>query len=268
MVILKIATLAVAVSFLAAPPALSQRELAAQLAELAKLKSKVGDAETRVRVDALHRVWAIGMAANDSEVKTTALELLREPAGSSSDHIRMPAVYAIAEIANSTQDVQVKIKALESLREPFKSEQVPIRDIAIDAVNAIVKSAGSSRVSLAALQALGPAVRSGNNGVRIPAINAVVRALEAGAGDAACNAALDLLGAPLDSGAMIGGMEVRMMAVLAVERAGLLASEVRTKAKAMGILQSHASKGSWEPEAKKRAEEAAAAIQNSIDKRQ
>jgi hypothetical protein len=246
--------------------AFSQSNLAAQLAELASLTGKVGDPDTRVRVDAFHRVWAIGLASEHSEVKMTALGLLSAPVGSASDHIRMPAVYAIAEIASSTSDVQVKIKALATLREPLRASQVPIRDVAIDAVNSILRSGKPGDLAEEAIRVLGEPVRSGNNGVRIPAINAIVRAVEHSNNDRAYNAALDLLVAPLDSIAAIGGMEVRMMAVAAVERVGIDASETSTKTKAMGLLQSYANKSIWEPEAKKRAEEAASRIQNSKKK--
>jgi hypothetical protein len=228
----------------------SQSSQASQLAELVTLRDKVGNPDTRIRVDALHRVWAIGLASSDSELKLSALKLLSEPVASASDHIRMPAVYAIAEIANSTEDTQVKIRALDTLAEPLRASQVPIRDVAIDAVNA-----------------LEAAVRSGNNGVRIPAINAIVRAVEHGQNDEAYRAALESLVAPLDSNAAIGGMEVRMMAVAAVEKIGLDASEVGTKARAMGLLQSYANRGGWEPEAKKRAQDAASAIQTSMKNR-
>jgi hypothetical protein len=78
--------------------------------------------------------------------------------------------------------------------------------------------------------------------------------------------ALDVLADPLESGAMIGGMEVRMMAVLAIERAGIAATEVGTKARAMGLLQSSAAKSGWEPEARRRAQEGAARIQNSLER--
>lgn len=234
-----------------------------QLAELMSLKDKVANMDTNTRVGATHRVWTIGLASTRSEVKISALELLAEPAGSASDHIRMPAVYAIAEIANSTEDVQVKIKALTLLREPLQAAQVPIRDVAIDAVNSITRSGNRPDIALAAVKELAAPVRSGNNGVRIPAINAIVRAVEDSHDDAAFNAALDLLVAPLDSGALIGGIEVRMMAVAAAEKIGLEASEVRTKAKAMGLLQSYAAKSGWEPEAKKRAQDAASNIQTS-----
>jgi len=199
-------------------------------------------------------------------VKLSALKLLAEPVGSASDHIRMPAVYAIAEIANSTEDPRVKIQALNTLGEPLQAGQVPIRDAAIDAVNSITRSGRQNDVALTAVKALGAPVRSGNNGVRIPAINAIVRAVEAGPGDAACQAALDSLIAPLDSAAAIGGMEVRMMAVVAVERVGLTASEIGTKARAMGLMQSYGSKGGWEPEAQRRAQQAASNIQNSMKK--
>ena len=78
----------------------AQSGVTGQLAELVALKDKVGNADTRVRVDALHRVWSVALASGDSEVKVTAIGLLTEPVGSSSDHIRMPAVYAVAVIAN------------------------------------------------------------------------------------------------------------------------------------------------------------------------
>lgn len=75
---------------------------------------------------------------------------------------------------------------------------------------------------------------------------------------------MDLLVAPLDSNALIGGMEVRMMAVAAVERIGVECSETTAKAKAMGLLQSYVGKSTWESEAKRRAEQAVAAIQSSM----
>ncbi|HEV2960243.1 MAG TPA: hypothetical protein VG649_00340 [Candidatus Angelobacter sp.] len=75
---------------------------------------------------------------------------------------------------------------------------------------------------------------------------------------------MDLLVAPLDSNALIGGMEVRMMAVAAVECIGVECSETTTKVKAMGLLQSYTGKSTWEPEAKRRAEQAVAAIQSSM----
>jgi hypothetical protein len=52
------------------------------------------------------------------------------------------------------------------------------------------------------------------------------------------------------------GLEVRMMAIVAVERVGIDASDVGTKAKAMGVLQSYAARSRWEPEARNRAQDA------------
>jgi hypothetical protein len=249
---------------LAPPPTHGQASQAETLAELIALGSKVGAAETRVRVDALHRVWSIALAAPDAPTRLTALKLLREPIGSSSDHIRMPAIYAAAEIAGSTDDVQVKVEALAALAEPMQAGQVPVRDVAIDAVNQIAGGAADARLAAAAVRALAPAVASGNNGVRIPAINALVRAVRQGGDDRACEAALDALVEPLDSSSLIGGMEIRMMAVAAAEKIGMQASGVGAKAKAMGMLQGYAAKDGWEPEARRRARDAAAAIQRSL----
>lgn len=244
-----------------------QRELAGQLAELTGLTSKVGHPETRVRVDAFHRVWTIALASDTSEVKTMAIELLKEPVGSASDHIRMPAVYAIAEIANSTTDAQVKLRAIAALREPMIASQLPIRLAAVDAVSSILRGGNTPDVLSAGLALLGEPVRSGNNGVRIPAINAVVRAVEGTGDERAYNQAIDLMTAPLNSMAAIGGMEVRLMAVVAVERIGVEAKQVGTKSKAMGLMQSYATRSGWEPEARKRALEASTKIQNSISER-
>lgn len=243
---------------------LAQSNSATQLAELMSLQDKVRDADTRTRVDAFHRVWSIALASDSSEVKSSALTLMAEPAGSSSDHIRMPAIYAIADIANSTSDVPLKIKALDTLHDPLQAGQVPVRDVAIDAVNIIVASGKSDDLVMAALKALSEPVKSGNNGVRIPAINAIVKAAARSNSDAARNAALDLLVDPLDSQAIIGGMEVRMLSVVAVEKIGTDASESATKGKAMGLMLSYAGKDSWEPEARKRAAEAAAQIKASM----
>jgi hypothetical protein len=41
-------------------------------------------------------------------------------------------------------------------------------------------------------------------------------------------------------------------------------SEAAAKGKAMGLLQSYVGKSTWEPEAKRRAAEAVAAVQNSM----
>lgn len=239
----------------------AQSSAVGQMAELISLKDKVGNADTRVRVEALHRVWSLALASGDPELKLTAIGLLAEPIGSSSDHIRMPAVYAVVEIANSVDDPRVKTRALGALAEPLRASQVPIRDVAIDAVNLIARSARNGEVTLAAVRALTEPVRSGNNGVRIPAINALVRTVEGKGHVPSSQAAIDLLVAPLDSSAAIGGMEVRMMAVAALEKIGRDAADVGTKAKAMGLLQAYAAKGSWEAEAKKRAQEGAARIE-------
>lgn len=262
--VLSVLIVLTSLSVVAASQGTANPRLAVQIAELISLREKVANPDTRTRVEATHRVWAVGMATADPEIKLTALQLLSEPVGSSSDHIRMPAMYAMAEIAGSTADTKVKIKALELLSEPLRASQVPVRDVAVDVINSIIDSADRGTISLAALHALGEPVRSGNNGVRIPAINAVVNAVRGSHNEAAYQAALDLLVAPLDSTAVIGGMEVRMMAVAAVERIGVESSEAAAKAKAMGLLQSYAGKSTWEPEAKHRAEEAVAAIQNSM----
>lgn len=248
---------------LAAAPAVAQTDVGTGLAELMSLRDKVGNADTRIRVAALHRVWTIALSVPDSNVKLTALDLLREPVGSSSDHIRMPAVYAIAEIANSTTAQDVKLRALSSLAEPLTASQVPIRDVAIDAVNIITRSGGGG-VAAAAVAALAPAVRSGNNGVRIPAINAVVRAVEGRQDAAAAQAAIDLLTDALNSNAAIGGMEVRMMAVAAIEKIGVDANDVAAKAKAMGLLQAYGVRSGWEPEARQLAVDAAARVQRTL----
>lgn len=82
--------------------------------------------------------------------------------------------------------------------------------------------------------------------------------------DRVFSAAIELMQAPLDSMALIGGMEVRMMAAVEVERLGVGAPEVGTKAKAMGMLQACANNSLWEPEARRRAAEGAALVQNSM----
>ena len=255
------------IAAVAAPALLAQdtdKTEALRLAELTSLRLKVSNMDTRTRVDAMHRVWSIGVASGRSDVKLTALDLLKEPVGSSSDHIRMPAIYALADIAASSGDSSVKIAALNALKEPMGSEQVPARDVAIDAVNAIVRSGRPSDLAEAAVRILTPAVRSGNNGVRIPAINAIVRAVERSQNVAAYNLAIEVLAGPLDSSAMIGGIEVRMMALAALERVGVDATDLGTKAKAMGLAQSYSTRGGWEAEARKRASEAAAAIQRTL----
>jgi hypothetical protein len=52
----------------------AQSGVTGQLAELVALKDKVGNADTRVRVDALHRVGSVALVSGDSEVKVTALD--------------------------------------------------------------------------------------------------------------------------------------------------------------------------------------------------
>ena len=244
--------------------AAAQPSTATSLSELIALRDKVGNADTRVRVDAMYRVRSIALASNDAEVKMASLDLLREPVGSASDHIRMPAVYAIAEVANSTDDPRVKVRALGTLAEPLQASQVPIRDVAIDAVNSITRSAKGAGIALAAVRALAPAIRSGNNGVRIPAINAVVRAVEDSQDGSAQQEALDLLdcGARLDwrhwgnGGPHDGGH--------GDGEGGPRGDRRGTKAKAMGLLQAYASRGSWEPEARARAQNAAASVQATV----
>ena len=239
-----------------------QKKLASALAELTALKTKVGHPDTRTRVDALHRAWSIALDFPESDVKLQALQLLRDPANSGSDHIRMPAVYAIAEIPNSSGDVRVRQDALSALSGPLNAEQVPIRDAAIDAVNHISRAPG---LAAATVTALAPPIQSGNNGVRMPAINALVRAVVGRQDPAASEAALDLLAkGPIQSSAAIGGMEVRMMAVAAMEKIGVDVATVTVKAKAMGLLQSYATRGGWEPEAKKRAQDAADRVKATI----
>jgi hypothetical protein len=247
--------------------AYAQSSLGAQLAELGSLKDKVRSADTRTRVDAFHRAWSIALNSDSADVKLLAIDLMREPVASASDHIRMPAVYAIAEVANSTTDLPVKSKALAALRGPIVAGQLPIRLAAIDVVNRIMRASSSGPLALEAVQLLADPVRSGNNGVRIPAISAVAHIAQSSNDDRVYSEAIDLMKAPLDSMAMIGGMEVRLMAVVAVERMGIAATEVATKAKAMGLLQLYAGKEIWEAEARRRATEAAARIQKSMDEK-
>ena len=256
--------LILSIGILSAVPALAQVNVATALADLVALRGKVGDADTRTRVEATHRVWQIALSVADSKVKMEALTLLRAPVGSASDHIRMPAVYAIAEIANSSSEGQVKIHAIQSLAEPLRASQVPIRDVAIDALNSISRSVTGGEVAAAVVSALADPVRSGNNGVRIPAINALVRAVAGRQNAAASQAAIDLLEEPLKSDAAIGGMEVRMMALAAIEKIGTDTNDVGARASAMGLLKVYANKNGWEPAAKKWAEEAAARVQKTV----
>ena len=103
----------------------------------------------------------------------------------------------------------------------------------------------------------------GDGVMPLPAINALVRAVEGRGHTPSYQAAIDLLVSPLDTNAAIGGMEVRMLAVVALERIGRDASDLGTKAKAMGLLQAYAARSGWEPEARKRAQEAASRIEAS-----
>lgn len=235
-----------------------------QMAELSILREKVKSPDTRTRVSAFHQVWTIALASNDSDVKILALDLMKDPAGSASDHIRMPAVYAIAETANSSTDPAVKSKALASLKEPLVAGQLPIRLVAIDAVNSVVRAGVPASVSLQAIELLGESVRSGNNGVRIPAINSVAHIALTSNDDSVINAALESMQPPLQSAALIGGMEVRLMAVVEVEKLGIAAHDAALKAKASQILQAYASNSQWEPEAQSRAANGATRIQSTI----
>jgi hypothetical protein len=159
----------------------------------------------------------------------------------------------------------VKRKALSTLREPMIASQVTIRDAAVDAVNQIMADPRAAEVATDAINLLGKAVRSGNNGVRIPAINAVLLAVRSSSFDVpACESAIRVLNAPLESEAMIGEMEVRLMAVAAIERIGIGVSGTGMKAKGMGLLMAYANKDSWEPEARKLSSDAASRIQATM----
>jgi hypothetical protein len=52
-----------------ADAALAQNATGVRLAELVSLKGRVGNADTRTRVDAFHRVWTIGVTSAEPEVK-------------------------------------------------------------------------------------------------------------------------------------------------------------------------------------------------------
>ena len=241
-----------------------QSNSGAELAELNGLKDKVKDPDTRTRVAAFHQVWTIALVSERTNVKLLALDLMKEPVASASDHIRMPAVYAIAEVANSTADRTVKAKALAALKEPAVAGQLPIRIATLDAINSIIRSANSGDLALLALELVGEPMRSGNNGLRMPAINSATHIALASNDDRAFSTALELMKAPLDSTAMIGGMELRMMAVAEVEKLGMAAPEPATKGKALQILQACASNSSWEPEARRRATAGVAWIQSTM----
>ncbi|HEX4997617.1 MAG TPA: hypothetical protein VFY29_05300 [Terriglobia bacterium] len=233
--------------------------------ELRSQTELMKSADTRTRVDALHRVWNLALEAPDSENKIRAIRMIVDPVNSSSDQIRMPAVFALAEIANSSKDPAVKIVAIHALRGPIGSGQVPIRDVAIDAINNITANARKSEIALAAVILLHEPLESSNNGVRIPAINATVNAIVGSDNSAAAEQAIQyLLDGPMAAQAAIGGMELRMMAIHAIERIGMDSADSRVKTKAMVALEAGATRGSFEPEAKQRAKEAATRIQSAL----
>ena len=99
----------------------------------------------------------------------------------------------------------------------------------------------------------------------MPAINAIVRAVEGSQDVSTYDAALDQLVQPLGSDAQIGGMEVRLMALAAVQRIGLDATAVAIKEKAVKVAQSYALGGTWEDEARDLASDAAASIRATIE---
>ena len=110
------------------------------------------------------------------------------------------------------------------------------------------------------MRALAESIRSGNSAARMPAISALVTVVRTSPHQQALQEALDLLLAPLESSAAVGGMETRMMAVVAVERIGTEAREVVTKSKALGMMRTYVLKTTWETEARVRAKEAASRI--------
>lgn len=237
---------------------------AEQLAELTRLTTAIKNIETRIRVPATHRVWSIGRTSSRTDVKLKALSLLEDPINSASDHIRMPTIYAVAEIAASSTDMAVKVRALQALRRPLDAGQEPVRLAAIDALNSIVRSGTTAALGKTAVALLAGPVRSVTNGVRMPAINALVRSVEKSGDAAAYDAALDHLGEPLKSMAATGGMEVRLMALAAVECIGMDAAAIEVKSRALGIAQSFATDRGGEDESRARAKEAATAIRATI----
>ena len=232
---------------------------------LNSLSKPIADPDTRTRVSATHKVWDIGLSSKASSDKILALQLLREPAGSASDQIRIPAVYAIAEIANSSNDSRVKQAALQSLSEPMNSGQLVIRDIAIDAINSIVTRTNDKwAIAEQVVGLLREALNSGNNGARMPAINSITHAVVGANNERASARAVEFLALPLDSEALIGGMEVKMMAIRAIERIAIDAAEESTKMKAMNMLQAFSGKFSTETEARARAASAITKIVDSM----
>ncbi|HSF18433.1 MAG TPA: hypothetical protein VLK65_23090 [Vicinamibacteria bacterium] len=222
-------------------PASAQQSLGQQMELLEAQRDAVESSNAHQRIPAMYVIKELALSSDFVPVKSKALELLQEPVGSSTDQIRLPAIYAIAELANSTDDHAVKLKAIESLTEPFHSEQLVARDVAIDAMNLIVgridkMDPSSENLIVAALNLLIRAADSGNNGARMPAINAVWCTVSGSNFDRAYSVALDVLAKPISSRALIGGMEVRFMAIEAIERVGIEAKPHEIKEKAIRLL--------------------------------
>jgi hypothetical protein len=233
--------LVVATAVLLGGRAGAQSELGRELESLEGQRDNVNNSETRVRVQAMYVVKEIALASKNSPVKTKALSLLEGPVGSASDHIRLPAIYAIVEVANGSDDAEVKLKALQSLAEPFASEQLVARIVATDGVNLIMSRVDKTQASAVnlmttALNLLLRAADSGNNGARMPAIYAVWNAVQGCSVDRVYSLALDVLRKPIESKSLIGGMEVRFMAIEAIERIGVETKTLEIKEKAIRLL--------------------------------
>lgn len=249
--------------FVASPRWAMAQDSMAIAHELSTQSERVKNSDTQTRVVALHRVWELGVLAGDSDNKIRALELLKEPVNSGSDHIRMPAVYAIVEIANSSLDAKVKVAALTALHGPLTATQVPIRNVAVDAINNIVANGKGAAIALPVLDALGEPVKSSNNGVRMPAINAVVNAVVKANNAAASDKAISLLQAPLESESPIGGMELRMYTIHAIEKIAIDSVDISVKTRAIVLLGTESNKNSFESKTKERVLAAVANIQKS-----
>lgn len=252
--VLVVATVAAGVN------AAAQTKLADEIAELTSLQKAIKSAENPIRTDALHRVWRVGVTTKEVQVKRQALTLLGEPAGSGLDQIRMPAMVAISEIARSTSDSGVRVLAIAQLQEPLQAEQVPIRVAAVGMVEAIAAGSSSVDVAKAAVNALGKPTGSGNNAVRMPAMMSLVRIVGNCTLEAACVRATELLLEPLKSQGLAGSMEVRMLAVVAMEQIAMNSASAVTKGTVIGLLQSESSKSHWEPAAKARVDLAISTI--------
>jgi hypothetical protein len=221
--------------------AAAQSELGREMELLEAQRSNVNNSQTSVRVAAMYAIKDIALTTMHSPVKVKALSLLEGPVGSASDHIRLPAVYAIAEVANSADDPDVKLKALQSLAEPFGSEQLVARNVATDGLNLIMSHVDKTQASAVdvmttALNLLLRAADSGNNGARMPAINSVWNTVAGCKVDRVYSLALDVLRRPIESRSMIGGMEVRFMAIEAIERIGVETKTLEIKEKAIQLL--------------------------------